>query len=141
MAASASGDASTGSASMTNDAHTTIQELKDLVAKFRDERGWAVHHTPKNLAMSIAIEAAELMEHFQWDDYTQAQQQGIADELSDILAYCFNLADTLGIDVSAAYRDKIRRNAQKFPTDIFSPGHDDAAAYNRIKKEYRARKK
>ena len=123
-----------------SDADTTIQQLKDLVIKFRDDRGWAVHHMPKNLAMSIAIEAAELMEHFQWDDYTAAQKKDIADELSDILAYCFNLADTLDIDVTSAYRDKIRRNAEKFPTSVFSPGHDDAEAYNRIKQEYRARK-
>ncbi len=54
---------------MKKDDQTTVQELKTLVAKFRDERGWKEEHNPKNLAMSIAIEAAELMEHFQWTTY------------------------------------------------------------------------
>lgn len=75
-----------------SDNNTSLQELKDLVAKFRDERDWAKHHSPKNLAISIAIEAAELMEHFQWDDYTETSRQEMVDELSDILIYCFNFA-------------------------------------------------
>ena len=122
------------------DANTTIQELKDLVTAFRDERGWRTHHTPKNLAMSIAIEAAELMEHFQWDEYSAHDKQEVADELGDVLAYCLNLADILGIDVSTAYRAKLAKAAQKYPADIFRPGHDDAEAYNRIKRTYRAKK-
>ncbi|HSW99699.1 MAG TPA: nucleotide pyrophosphohydrolase [Patescibacteria group bacterium] len=121
-----------------NDQSTTLQELKDLVATFRDERGWSTHHSPKNLAMSIAIEAAELMEHFQWDEYTISRKQEISDELSDVLLYCFNMADTLDIDIATAYRDKLTRAEKKFPTEVFNPGHDDPEAYARIRRAYRA---
>jgi len=87
--------------------------------------------------MSIAIEAAELMEHFQWDTYSLHDKKEIADELSDILAYCFNLADTLDIDIATAYKDKLKRVAQKYPTHLFNPEHDDPKEYSRIKKSYR----
>lgn len=127
--------------SEANDQTTTLQELKDLVADFRDERNWAKHHSPKNLAMSIAIEAAELMEHFQWDEYTIQKKAEIADELSDVLLYSFNLADTLGIDISRAYRDKLARAKKKFPTELFNAEHDSPEEYARIKKAYRQGKK
>ena len=123
------------------DADTTVQELKDLAAQFRDERGWGKHHQPRNLAVSIAVEAAELLEHFQWGEYSKHDKQEIADELSDILLYCFSLADTLDIDVATAYRDKLERAKKKFPTTIFNPEHDDAEAYKRIKAEYRQKGK
>jgi dCTP diphosphatase len=122
---------------MKRDDETTIQELKDLVAQFRDERGWSKHHQPRNLAVSIAVEAAELLEHFQWGEYSTHDKQEVADELADILLYCFNLAGTLDIDVATAYRDKLERAKKKFPTEIFNPGHDDPAEYKRIKAEYR----
>src|SRR5690348_4322802 len=125
---------------MKQDDATTIQELKDLVAQFCDERGWAVHHTPKNLAMSIAIEAAELMEHFQWDEYSKNVKGEVAAELADVLIYCFNLANTLGIDIATAYQEKLERARRKYPLSAFSPGHDDPADYARIKKAYRAKK-
>lgn len=123
------------------DADTTLQELKSLVIQFRDERGWARHHTPKNLSMSIAIEAAELMEHFQWDLYPQKDKQKIADELADILAYCFNLAATLDIDVATAFRDKLERASKKFPVEKFNPNQDDPEEYARIKQAYRSGKR
>lgn len=120
------------------DSQTTVQELKDLIIQFRDERGWKKHHTPKNLAMSIAIEAAELMEHFQWDEYSPHTKKEVADELADILLYTFNMADILGIDIATSFRDKIRRAAVKFPVELFNPGQDNAEEYIRIKKAYRA---
>lgn len=126
--------------SAQSDSQTTIQELKDQVAKYRDERGWAKHHSPKNLAMSIAIEAAELMELFQWDEYTKRSQDKIADELADILIYCFNFADTTGIDISTAYQHKLKKAAEKYPAAIFKPGQDSPEEYHRIKQEYRKNK-
>ena len=77
------------------DDETTIQELKDIVAEFRRERGWDKHNTPRNLASSIIVEAAELLEHFQWGEYSHQDKQEIADELADVLSYCFSLAHTL----------------------------------------------
>ena len=123
------------------DAHTTIQELKDLVIRFSEARNWGTHHTPKNLAMSIAIEAAELMEHFQWDEYSAHDKQEVADELGDILAYCFNLAARLDIDVASAYKAKLARAEQKYPVSLFNAQQDSPADYARIKKAYRAGKK
>lgn len=126
---------------MKQDRETTVQELKELVAKFRDERGWKAEHNPKNLSMSIAIEAAELMEHFQWDTYRKEDKQAIADELADILAYCFNLADTMDIDIATAFRDKLERAAKKYPLDMFNPDRTGSAEeYHKIKKAYRAGK-
>jgi NTP pyrophosphatase (non-canonical NTP hydrolase) len=120
------------------DNETTIQELKNLIVQFRDERGWKKHHTPKNLAMSIAIEAAELMEHFQWDEYSPHTKKEVADELADILVYAFDLADILDIDIATSMRDKVRRVSIKFPVELFNPGNDNAEEYIRIKKAYRA---
>jgi dCTP diphosphatase len=120
-----------------DDSETTIQELKDLRREFCDERGWRKHHAPKNLSMSIAIEAAELMEHFQWDRSSEIDKKAIAGELSDILSYCLDLADALGIDIATAYRQKTDHAKEKYPTHIFNPDSDSAEDYHRIKKEYR----
>lgn len=105
------------------DQHTTLAEVKALVAAFVAERDWQKHHQPKHLAMSIAIEAAELMEHFQWSEgesiaaiQADAQRmQGVREELSDVLAYAFSLANSLDIDIAAAYREKMKKNAIKYP--------------------------
>ena len=124
-----------------DDSNTNLSELKDLVAKFCNDRGWGKRHTPKNLAMSIAIESAELMELFQWDEYTKRNQEKISDELADILIYCFNLADTLDIDVATSFRKKLKKAEEKYPTDLFNTENDFPDHYNRIKHEYRKNKK
>ncbi|WP_235935052.1 nucleotide pyrophosphohydrolase [Candidatus Laterigemmans baculatus] len=106
-----------------NDHQTTILELRRLVARFVAERNWEEFHTPKNLAMSLAIEAAEVMEHFQWSTAEEAlaaasdeQKRGeVADELADVLAYLLSLATALQIDLAAALESKMQRNAIKYP--------------------------
>ncbi|HSX35247.1 MAG TPA: nucleotide pyrophosphohydrolase [Candidatus Saccharimonadales bacterium] len=123
------------------DNETTVQELIDIAAEFRRERGWDKHNTPRNLATSIIVEAAELLEHFQWGDYSEQNKQEIADELADVLAYCFGLAYTLDIDVATVYRDKIERAKKKFPVELFNPEQDNKEAYKRIKTEYRQKPK
>lgn len=108
-----------------NDATTPVAELKQLVADFVAERDWKRHHVPKNLAMSIAIEAAELMEHFQWKEVESVEQvkadekrmHDIREELSDVLAYTLSLANALDIDVCSAYTAKMKKNAVKYPAD------------------------
>jgi dCTP diphosphatase len=122
------------------DSTTTIQQLKDLVVTFREQRSWGTHHTPKNLAMSIAIEAAELMEHFQWDEYGQKDQAELADELADILIFCLNFAETVQIDVASSFRSKLARAEKKYPVELFNESSDDEADYIRIKKAYREKK-
>ncbi len=119
------------------DATTTVEEIKRAFALFRDERGWDKGHTPRSIAISVAIEAAELMEHFQWGDFKEAERQEVADELADVIHYCMDLADVLGIDVSTVCRDKLERAKQKYPVELFYPGHHDSAAYHQIKQAYR----
>ncbi len=102
------------------DATATVDQLKGLVDRFVQERNWSSFHLPKNLAMSIAIEAAELMEHFQWDHPAPpavplSNDSPIAQELSDVIAYCLALANVLRIDVSQALEFKMARNESKYP--------------------------
>jgi NTP pyrophosphatase (non-canonical NTP hydrolase) len=110
-----------------SDTQTTIAELKQLVEAFVRERDWHRFHTPKNLAMSLAIEAAELMEHFQWltaDESLalagdQAERTAVGEELADVLCYSLALANALGIDIADAVRDKMQKNAIKYPAEEF----------------------
>jgi NTP pyrophosphatase (non-canonical NTP hydrolase) len=110
-----------------SDADTTVANLRRMVGQFVDERDWSQFHSPKNLSMSIAIEAAELMEHFQWVDVDESRTLGasseqapqIREELADILCYALSLANVLDIDVASAVLDKIAKNAKKYPTERF----------------------
>lgn len=112
---------------------TTISDLKELVASFVSERDWAQFHNAKNLSMSIAIEAAELMEHFQWvqpdevASFNQAKRLGVREELADVVSYCLAFANAMDIDLSSAVRQKMARNAEKYPAEKFQGryGHDD----------------
>lgn len=91
------------------------RSLSDEIAKFVAERDWAQFHTPENLAKSISIEAAELLECFQWSP--DASVERVADELADVLTYCFILADRLGVDPDAIVRKKLAVSRTKYPTD------------------------
>ena len=110
-----------------NDERTTVAQLKKLMADFVAERKWEPFHDPKNLSASIAIEAAELMEHFQWlrtDELASVREDAkkmahIAEELADVLAYTVSFASTMGIDLSSAMEAKMTRNALKYPADRF----------------------
>ncbi|MBE2236109.1 MAG: nucleotide pyrophosphohydrolase [Anaerolinea sp.] len=101
----------------------TVADLQAAVACFVDERDWQVYHTPKSLSMSIAIEAAELMEHFQWqgnDASRQAAREAdvnaaVAGELADVLIYCLALANAAGIDAAQAVLAKLAINQERFP--------------------------
>jgi len=109
------------------DSKTTVAELRDVVEQFVAERDWHQFHTPKNLAMALAIEAAELMEHFQWltpDQSWQVADQPqkkteVGEELSDVFCYLLALANELDLDLSAALEDKMVKNAQKYPVKQF----------------------
>ncbi len=110
-----------------NDDSTTIAELRRLVNDFVDRRDWHQFHAPKNLAMSMAIEAAELMEHFQWLTPEQSKAVAgqpeklseVADELADVFAYGLAMANELGLDLSAAIEAKFAKNEQKYPAEEF----------------------
>jgi dCTP diphosphatase len=109
------------------DNSTTVAELRKLVADFVAERDWSQFHSPKNVSMALAIEAAELMEHFQWLT-TDASRELAADpeklaevgeELADVIGYSFALANELGLDISSAVRAKMVKNAQKYPAEKY----------------------
>src|ERR1041384_5274013 len=110
-----------------NDAETTVLQLRDDIRRFVKAREWEPFHDPKNLAMSIAIEAAELMEHFQWVRSNELEaaareektKQQIREELADILCYALSFANALEIDVSQAVRDKLVKNEQKYPAERY----------------------
>ncbi len=106
-----------------DDCKTTLQDLKDRMAIFVRERDWEQFHTPKNLAMSIAIEAAELMEHFQWlsvDDSKDLDPDhlvNIGEELADIIIYSLSLSNSLGLDLSKTVVAKMEKNIRKYPSE------------------------
>jgi len=105
----------------SDDSKTTVAELRAVVQEFVDERQWRKFHNLKNLSMSLAIEAAELMEHFQWlttDEVVAGEQldlNEIADELADVTCYALAMANVLKIDLSQAVRSKMVKNRIKYP--------------------------
>lgn len=96
-------------------------ELQERLQRFADERHWAKYHSPKNLAMALAVEAAELLEHFQWlsepesANVSDKARAAIAEEIADIQIYLAIVAAKLGIDVEEAVQKKIEKNAKKYP--------------------------
>lgn len=105
------------------DEHTTLAALRKRVTDFRDERDWLKGNTPKNLAISIAVEAAELLDPFQWktDDQVQealrdkTKKTQVSDEFADVLILCLSFSDVTGIDISEAIEAKLRKAAEKYP--------------------------
>jgi NTP pyrophosphatase (non-canonical NTP hydrolase) len=94
-----------------------IKELQKTIATFRDERDWRKFHTPKNIAISIAVESAELLEHFQWSEECKNKKE-ISYEMADILAYLLLLADECEIDLERAFLEKMEINEKKYPANI-----------------------
>lgn len=109
------------------DSRTTLADVRSLVAEFVAERQWQKFHDPKNLSMAIAVEAAELMEHFQWARSEQldelladpARRREISDEIADIACFLLALANRLDLDLSDAIRTKLEHNRRKYPADQF----------------------
>ena len=96
------------------------RETIDSILKFRDERNWKQFHNPKDLAISISLEAAELLEVFQWsadDVRCEAKIGKIREELADVLNYCVLMADTCGLDIDEIVREKLVLNEKKYPVE------------------------
>ena len=96
------------------------QETIDQVLKFRDDRNWRQFHNPKDLAISISLEASELLEIFQWsaeDVRCEDKMDRIREELADVLNYCILMADACGLDLDEIIQEKVRKNAEKYPVD------------------------
>ncbi len=90
--------------------------IKELI-KFRNERDWEQFHNPKDLALAINIEAAELLELFLWKNAEDANKEKIKEELADVFSFAFLLANKYGFDVKQIILDKIKLNGEKYPVD------------------------
>ncbi len=113
----------------------TVPQLIKKIAKFRDDRDWMQFHDPKNMAISIIIEAAELLEHFQWKTQDEVEQyipknlREIQSEIADIALYLIELADNLNIDLLEAMYEKLAENGRKYPIEKAKGKH---TKYNRL---------
>ena len=92
-----------------------MDEVIDKLLKFQQERDWKKFHTPENLAKSISIESAELLEHFQWGKEYDSSE--VADELADVLIYCIYMADAMDFDINKIILNKMAKNAVKYPVE------------------------
>ncbi|OEZ56862.1 nucleotide pyrophosphohydrolase [Duganella sp. HH105] len=114
-------------------ANDSLTALRDLTRQFAGERDWQQFHTPKNLAMALSVEVAELAEHFQWlktgadDELDDAKRTAIRHEMADVLLYLVQLADKRGVDLYAAAVEKMALNAVKYPA---AQVRGDARKYN-----------
>jgi dCTP diphosphatase len=110
-----------------SDQQTTLAELRELVRQFVADRDWQSFHAPKNISMALAIEAAELMEHFQWISDVASRElanepdrlQAVSDELADVVCYALAMANELRIDLSTAIQRKMAQNERKYPADRY----------------------
>ncbi len=114
---------------------TDLESLRNQLRTFAAERDWDQFHSPKNLASALAVEAAELLEKFQWLTEAQSRQlppaalEGVKEEVADVLLYLIRLSDKLGIDLIAAATAKIAVNAKKYPVD---KSHGNSKKYNEL---------
>jgi NTP pyrophosphatase (non-canonical NTP hydrolase) len=122
---------------VTNAADSDLARLRELVREFVDERDWDQFHTPKNLASALTVEAAELLEHFQWLQHGRLEELGpdkleqVRHEMADVLVYLVRLADKLDVDLFAAVQEKMVLNRQKYPAEQV---RGDARKYYEYKK-------
>ena len=108
------------------------QETINQVLKFRDDRNWKQFHNPKDLAISISLEAAELLEIFQWsgsDTVCEDKMDKIREELADVLNYCILMADRCGLDMDEIIQEKVKRNNVKYPV---GKAKDSAKKYDEL---------
>ena len=112
-----------------------IKELTEKIKKFRDERDWMQFHNHKDMAISLALEAGEVLEHFQWKsvkeigEHIENHKRNIGEELADVAIYLFEFADNLNIDLKDAIEDKLEKNDKKYPVE---KSKGKATKYNKL---------
>lgn len=94
-----------------------IKEITEALIKFRNERDWKQFHNPKDLSVALSIEAGELLENFLWKTAEEANQEKVKEELADVLAYAFLLAEKYDFDVKQILLEKIKKNGEKYPVN------------------------
>ena len=116
---------------MTSDSESTISQLREEIQQFVAERDWKMFHSPKNISMALAIEAAELMEHFQWISQDESRHLdaekkiAVGEEMSDVFCYLMAMANELDIDVAASFRRKMVLNRKKYPAEKYRGRYGD----------------
>ena len=114
----------------------TLNDLTEKILAFRDERNWAQFHKPKDMALSLILEASELAEHFQWKneeesaEHLESEREALGDELSDVLYWTLLMAHDFKIDLADAFEKKMNKNAEKYPVDKSKNSH---AKYSELK--------
>ncbi len=116
-----------------SDQSTTLSQIKETVKQFVLERDWKQFHAPKNLAMALSVEAAELTEHFQWltieesRNINSEKRSEVADEMADVFCYLIAISNELGIDLAESFEKKMIKNRNKYPAEEIRGrfGHDD----------------
>lgn len=112
------------------------KETEEMILKFRDDRDWKQFHNPKDLAISISLEAAELLEVFQWsgsDTTADQKMEKVREELADVANYCVLMADACGLDLDEIIQEKIQRNEEKYPVD---KAKGSSKKYTELKESY-----
>lgn len=113
-----------------------IKELTNRIIKFRDERDWKQFHNPKDVALSMVLEAGEVMEHFQWknkeevEEYLKQNKDDVAEEIADVLYYVLLMSHDINIDITKALDKKITKNETKYPVEKAKGNH---TKYNKYK--------
>jgi len=117
---------------------TTLAELDELVLEYMRARDWD-NIAPRALAISMALEANELLEHFQWEETPVGDKEALADELADVLVYAFNFAQIMNIDIAEAIKRKLAKSTKKYPAELFKgkAGADRRQAWLEAKKNHR----
>jgi len=106
-----------------------IKEITEALIKFRNERDWEQFHNPKDLALAINIESSELLEEYLWKKPEEANKESVKEELADVFAYSFLLANKYNFDVKQIVLDKIESNGKKYPID---KSKGSAKKYNKL---------
>ena len=112
-----------------------LTELTEKIKKFRDERNWKQFHNPKDVALSLVLEATEVLEHFQWknekeiESYVKKNRESIGDELADVLYWVLLMSHELKIDLKKALRNKLKKNERKYPVEKAKGKH---TKYNKL---------
>lgn len=106
-----------------------LEELRQAIAKFTQERDWDQFHNGKDLALALSIEAAELNEAFLWKDASEVNVEKVKEELADVFNYAIQIADKYNLDVKQIVLDKLHKNAEKYPVD---KAYGSAKKYNEL---------
>lgn len=114
---------------MTAKNSSSLRDMQAMIRKFVDERDWDQFHNPKDLSISLSLESAEVMEHFQWKNleemvlHSRSQKDDIGDELADVFYWVLLIANKLDIDLVDAFERKMVKNAKKYPVDKSRGNH------------------